>query len=101
MPDNRRWTEGNDPSSLLDSPAESDVITGLVIFGVEAAYVFKSPSVKCHITTGDMLRDSIGKQNMAGAARCCCNTRLDPILRWRCDIRAAYSCIIPTYKCTD
>ena len=43
VPDDRGGTECNDPTSLLDSPAEIDVVPGLAIFGIEAAGAFECP----------------------------------------------------------
>src|SRR5437867_9437749 len=96
MPDDRGRTEGNDPSSLLNSPAEIHVVAGLAIFGIEPAYTFESPTIKRHVTTGNMLGHFIGKQNMVWSARRRSNARLNPILCRRRDVWSAYSGVIAT-----
>src|SRR2546430_17602203 len=80
MPHDRSWTEGNDPSGLLNSPAEINVITGLAIFGIEAGHTFKRPAVKGHVTTGNVLGHRIGKLNVIWPARRRIEPRLYPIL---------------------
>ena len=69
MPDDRGRTERDYPSSLLNSPAEIHVVAGLAIFGIEPTYTFEGPTVKRHVTTGNMLGDCIRKQNMVWSAR--------------------------------
>src|SRR5438105_1119961 len=101
MPDDCSWTESNDPSSLLNSPAKIDVVSGLTIFGIEAARAFKRPPVKSHVTAGNVLCDFVGKQNMAGAARSRSHAGLNPILCRRCNVRSADSGIITADKCAD
>src|SRR5439155_18892467 len=98
MPDDRGRAEGNDPSSLLDSPAKIDVVPGLAIFGIEAARAFKRPTVKRHVTAGNVLGDCVSMQNMTRAAGCRSNASLNPILCRRCDVRSANSGIIAAYK---
>src|SRR5215212_5091956 len=80
MPHDRSRTERDYPSCLLNSPAEIDVVTGFSIFGIEPAYRVEGPTVKCHVTTRNMLGDYIRKQNMVWSARSSSNTRLNPIL---------------------
>src|SRR6266480_2919405 len=101
VPDDRGWTECNDPASLLDSPAKIDVVPGLVIFGIETACAFKRPPVKSHVTAGNVLGDRVSKQNMTWTAGCRSNARLNPILCRRCDVWSADSGIIATDKCAD
>src|SRR5207249_7612338 len=98
---NRSWTESNDASSLLDSPAKIDVVSGLAIFGIEAAGIFKRPTVKSHVTTGNMLGDYVSKENMARTAGCRSNACLNPILCRRCYVRSADSCVVAAYKRAD
>src|SRR5215510_13298240 len=94
VPDDRGWTERDYPPSLLNSPAEIHVVTSLAIFGIEPAYTFEAPTVKRHVTTGNMLGDRIRKQNMVWSAGRRSNARLNPILRrWR-DVRSADSGVI-------
>ena len=98
MPHDRSWTESNDPSRLLNSPAEINVVTGLAIFGIEAGHAFKCPAVKGHVTTGNVLGYRVGKQNVIWPARRRSNACLYPILCRRRDVRAAHSGVIATYK---
>ena len=98
VPDDCSWTECNDPSGLLDSPAKIDIIAGLAIFRIEAARGFKRPTVKRHVTAGNVFGDCVSKQNMTGAAGCRSNASLNPILCRRCDVRSANSGIIAAYK---
>src|SRR5438034_10461616 len=101
MPDDCCWAESNDPAVLLNSPAKIDVITSFMVFGIEAADAFKRPSIERHVTAGNVLCDYVGKQDMAGSTRGCCDTGLDPILRrWR-DVRSTHSRIIAAYEGTD
>ena len=101
MPDDCGWTESNDPSGLLDTPAKIDVIPGFAVFGIEAAQAFKRPAIKRHVTAGDVLGDCIGKQDMAWTAWRCCNTRLNPIFCRRCNVRSAHPGIIATHERAD
>src|ERR1700688_2776079 len=80
VPHDCSWTESDDPSSLLDSPAKIDVITCLAIFGIEAAGGFKGAPVKSHVTARNVLGDCVSKQNMTWTARRRSNARLNPIL---------------------
>ncbi len=101
MPDDRGRTKRYYPSSLLNSPAEIHVVAGLAIFGIEPAYTFESPTVKRHVTTGNMLGDGIRKQNMVWSTRRRSNARLNPILCRRRDIWSADSGVIATDKCAN
>src|SRR5436305_531 len=101
MPHDRGRTKRDYPSSLLNSPAKIDVITGLAIFGIEPAYSFEGPTVKRHVTTGNMLGDCIRKENMIWSARRPSNTRLNPILCRRRDVWSAYTGVIATDKCAN
>src|SRR5512132_457463 len=98
MPDDRGRTERDDPSSLLNSPAKIDVVAGFAIFGIEPAYTFEGPTVKRHVTTGNMLSHRIRKQNMVWSARRSSNARLNPILCRRRDVWSPYSGVIATNK---
>src|SRR4029453_9323223 len=94
MPDDRGRTERDYPSTLLNSPTEIHVVAGLAIFGIESAHTFEGPTVKCHVTTGNMLGDCVRKQNMVWSARRRSNARLNPILCGGRDVRSAYSGVI-------
>ena len=101
MPDNCSRAESYDPTCLLNSPAKIDVIAGFMIFGIEAADAFKRPTIECHVTAGNMFGDRVGKQDVAGAARRGCDTRLDPILGWWRDVWPPYPCIIAAHESAD
>src|SRR5215472_11377963 len=98
MPNDCGWTEGNYPPSLLNSPAEIHVVAGLPIFGIESADAFESPTVKCHVTTGNMLCDRVGKQNMVWSPWRRSNAGLNPILCWRRDVWSTDSGVIAADK---
>src|SRR4030095_8682825 len=98
MPDDRGGTKRYSPSSLLNSPAEIHVVAGLAIFGIEPGYTFEGPTVKCHVTTGNMLGDCIRKQNMVWSAWRRSNARLNPILCRRRDVRPTHSGVITADK---
>src|SRR4029077_13879740 len=98
VPDDRGRTERDYPSSLLNSPAEIHVVASLAIFGIEPTYTFESPTVKSHVTTGNMLGDYIRKQNMVWSTRRPTNARLNPILCRRRDVWPAYSGVIAANK---
>jgi hypothetical protein len=98
MPDNRSWAERNYPATLLNSPAEIHVVAGLPIFRIEPTYAFEGPTVKCHVTTGNVLGDRVRKQNMVRPARRPGNAGLNPILRWRRNVWSAHSGVIATDK---
>src|SRR5438270_6931867 len=101
VPHDRGRTEGNDPSSLLNSPAKIDVITCFAVFGVKAAHALKRPPIKRHVATRNMLGDHIGKQYMARSTGCRCNASLNPTFGWRRDIRPTHSSVITAYKSAD
>src|SRR5215475_10120825 len=54
MPDDRGRTERDNPSTLLNSPAEIYVVAGLAIFRIEPTHTFKSPTIERHVTAGNM-----------------------------------------------
>src|SRR5881275_111074 len=101
VPHDRSRTEGNDPPSLLNSPAKIDVITCFAVFSVKAAHALKRPPIKRHVTTRNMLGDHIGKQYMARSTGCRCNAGRNPIFSGRRDIRSTYSSVITTYEGPD
>src|SRR5215470_8561100 len=101
MPHDRSRAERNGPSSLLNSPAEIHIVARLAIFGIESAYTFEGPTVKRHVTPGNMLGDRIGKQNMIWSARRRCNARLNPVLGRGRDVGSAHSSVIATDKCAN
>src|SRR4051812_33215148 len=94
VPDDRGGTERDLAAGLLDPPAKINVIASLVIFRIESADVLKRPAIPRHVTTGNVLGDSVGKQHMARPARRRCHTSLNPMLRWRRDIRPTDACEI-------
>src|SRR4030095_9359766 len=69
MPNDRGRTERDYPSTLLNSPAKIHVVASLAIFGIKPAHTFEGPAVKRHVTTGNVLGDCIGKQNMGWSRR--------------------------------
>src|SRR5438067_1758507 len=91
MPDNRRRAESDDMPRLLHSPAEIDVVAGLMIFVIETADAFERPAIKGHVTPWNVLGHGVGKQDMAWPAWCGRHTGLDPISCRRRDIRATHS----------
>src|SRR2546429_8818123 len=80
VPHDRGRAKSNDATCLLKSPAKIDIVAGLVVFGIEATDVFKRPPIERHVTTRNVLGDYVGEQNMAGSARRCRHTGLDPVL---------------------
>src|SRR4030095_13426428 len=91
VPDDSGRTERNHTTGLLKTPAKIDVISGLMIFRIEAADALKRPPLERHVTTGNVFGDRVGQQNVAGTARRRCDTGLNPMLcRWR-NVRSAYS----------
>ena len=101
MPNDRRWTEGNDRTGLLKSPAKIDVIACFAVFRIKTAHAFKGPTIERHVTARNMLGDYIGKQHMARSARCRCNAGLNPIFGRRRNIWATDSGIVATQQSTD
>ena len=94
MPHDRGRAESNDATSLLKSPAKIDIVAGLVVLGIEAADVFKCSPIERHVTTGNVLGDYVCEQNMAGPARRCCHTGLDPVLCRRGHVWPAHSSVM-------
>ena len=101
MPDDRGGVKCDNPPSLLNPPAEIDIIPGFAIFRIEAANAFERPAVKRHVTAGNMLGDGVCKQNMVWPARRRPNARLNPILCRRRDVRSADSRVIAAQKCAN
>ena len=60
MPNDGGRTESNYAAGLLESPAKINIVTGFVLFRVEAADIFKGPSIKRHVTARDVLGDCVG-----------------------------------------
>ena len=90
MPDDRGGTEGDGVSRLLNAPAKIDVVASLMILGIETADAFERPAIPRHVTTGNMFRDRVREQNVARAPGRRGNASLDPMLRRRRNVRAAY-----------
>src|SRR6202040_2447809 len=64
MPDNGSGTKGDDESRLLETPAKIDIVAGFMVLGIETADLFERPTVKRHVTTGNVLGHGIGQQNV-------------------------------------
>ena len=96
MPDDCSRTKSDNASRLLKSPTKINIVSSFSIFRIEATNIFKGPSIKRHVTAWDVLSDCIGEQNVAGTARCGCDTGLDPILPRRCNVWSADSRIVAT-----
>src|SRR5207245_5573436 len=90
MPDDRGWVERDDATGLLQAPAKIDIVTGLVILGIETADIFKRPAVEGHVAARNVLCNHVREQNMAGSARRRRDTSLNQILRGRRDMRATH-----------
>src|SRR5262245_66095193 len=69
MPNDCRRTERDYASRLLNSPAEIHVVAGLPVFRIESAHAFEGPTVEGHVTSGNVLRDCIRKQNVVWSSR--------------------------------
>ncbi len=98
MPHDGSRVESNDTPGLLQPPAKIDIVASRVILDIEAADLFKCPPVDGHVTAGNVLRDGVGEQNMAGSPRRRSDTGLHPILRGRWDIGPAYSGIFVAHQ---
>ena len=101
VPHDCSGAERNHTAGLLKSPAKIDVVTGFVVFDIEAADVFEGPPVERHVTTWNVFGDGVGEQNVAGTTRCRRHTSLDPILRRGCDVRPAHARIIAAHEHAD
>src|SRR5262245_3631027 len=98
MPNDRSRTERDYPTSLLNSPAEIHVVASLAIFGIESAYTFEGPPVKCHVTTGNVLSDGTGTTTLVWSAGRGSKARLNPIWCWRRNFWSADAAVIATAK---
>ena len=101
MPDDRGRVERDDATGLLQAPAKIDIVTGLVILGIETADIFKRPAVEGHVAARNVLCNHVREQNMAGSARRRRDTSLDPILRGRSDIRSTHCGVIAVDERAD
>ena len=101
MPDDSRGTEGDDLSLLLQSPAEIHVVSGFAVFGIEAADLFKGPFEKRHIAAGDVFGHHVGEQDVAGSAGRGRHTGLNPVLRWRRNVRSAHARVVTADERAD
>src|SRR5205085_2632983 len=98
MPDDRRGTEGNGVTRLLDSPAKIDVVAGLMIFGIEPADVFKGPAIPRHVTTRNVFRDRVREQDVARPAGRGSDAGLHPVSGRRRNVRSADPGVIAAQK---
>src|SRR6478752_1023819 len=101
MPDDRRRAEGDGMAGLLNAPAEIHVVARLVVLGIEATDVFKSPAIPGHVTAGDMLGDGVGEEDVARAAGRGRDTGLDPVLRRRRNVWSPYPGVIAAQERAD
>ena len=101
MPDNGGRTEGDDLPLLLETPAEVDVVSGLAVFGIEAANLIKGPAVEGHVASWNVLGNHVGEQDMARTSGSRCYTSLMPVLGRRGDVRATDARIIAGKECAN
>ena len=98
MPDNGGGAEGNHTAALLQAPAEVHIVTGLAVFGVEAADLIEGPAVKSHVAAGNVFRDDIGEKHVVRSARSRRHARLNPIFsRWR-NVGSAHAGVVSAEK---
>src|ERR1043166_4947526 len=98
MPDDRGGTESNRVSGLLHAPAKIHVVSRRVILRIEPTDIFESPAIPRHVTTRNVLRDRVGKQDMARSAGRGGEACLNPVLRGRRNVRSPYSRVIAAQK---
>src|SRR5438477_2648507 len=98
VPDDRRGAKCDRVSGLLDAPAKIHVVTGRMIFRIEATDAFERPAIPRHVTTWNVFRDRVGEQNVARPARRSGDARLHPVPRRRRNVRAANPGVFATQK---
>jgi hypothetical protein len=59
MPHDGRRRKTNRPTSLLDAPADIDIVTGNTENGIESTDFLQEGFAECHVATRNMLSDGI------------------------------------------
>src|SRR5215467_14712793 len=86
MPHDRRWRETDGPATLLQPPADVDVIPGNAKTGIEASDLQELVASIGHVAAGDVLGDAVRQQNVNRTARGVCDTVGDGAVAGRRDV---------------
>src|SRR5262249_43136701 len=101
MPDDRGRAKSDDVTFLLQAPAEIDVVARFSIFNVKPADGIEGPAIKGHVTTRNVFRDRVGKENMAWSAGRGSNAGLHPVFRWRWNVWSAHTSVVSAQQSSD
>ena len=91
VPDDRGGTKSDDAAGLLQAPAKIDIVARFMIFRVKATDLFEGPTIKCHVTAGNVFGDRVSQQNVTRSTGRSGHAGLNRVLRRRTDIRSAYA----------
>jgi hypothetical protein len=94
VPDHRRRAEAHGPASILQPPADIDVIAGRSIDPIEPADRGKARAPERHVAARHVLGDFVGQKHMQRAARRIRDALADPAILRRDEIRTANTCVI-------
>src|SRR5215469_11405115 len=94
MPYDRRWRETYGPATLLQSPAEVDVIPCNAKTGIEASDLQELVASIGHVAAGDVLGDAVRQQNVNRTARGVCDTVGDGAVAGRRDVGPSDASVI-------
>jgi hypothetical protein len=93
MPDHSSRAKPQRPTALPQPPADIDVVAGSTKPRIEPAYLFEVRYTEGHIAARDVLRLSIGEEDMGGIARRLADALGDrPVVGMR-DVRAAHPAV--------
>src|SRR5206468_7591876 len=73
MEDHGGRTETQSPSSVLDAPANIDVVSSNAELGIETADRLQPVPPKSHVASRDVLRFLVGEQNVRRSPWCMCD----------------------------
>ena len=69
MPDETGGAEADVVSALLETPAHIDVVAGFSEYRIKSANVQQCPSVKRHVTSGNVLGQLVREHDVRRSAR--------------------------------
>src|SRR5207244_11911088 len=91
VPYHRRGMEAERPASLLQPPADIQVVAGCSEAWIEAADRLETGLPKRHVAPGDVLRLAIGEQDVHRPAGRPCDAFGDPAVPGRSDVRPTHA----------
>src|SRR6185503_3686359 len=98
VPYQRRRAERQVPATILQTPADVNVVTRLVVDRVKASYLCERPPAKSHVAARYVLGDRVVEEHVRGTTGAASNALRNPAIVVRHDIRPTHSNCISRQK---